>query len=263
MYCCPDMILSGQLSTGMGFMNLKYFQNGENDMRITVNSPTDLPQGRQGSILVSDFDGTMTRFDFFHLALREVPSSADRDFWQDYMAGELTLFEALSGIFGAIRASGSEIEALLTRMELDPLLHQSVERLRHGGWQVIVASAGCDWYINRLLRRAGVDLEVHANPGEFRPEEGLKMTLPEDSPFLHREKGIDKPAVVRDALARSDRVAFAGDGPPDLEAALLVSPTWRFARGWLAQQLEARNEAFHSFRMWSDIADVLLAEGTR
>ncbi len=203
----------------------------------------------------------MTRFDFYELVLRELPSSAKRDFWQGYMAGELTLFETLSGIFGSMRASGPELEALLTRMELDPLLHRSVERLRHRGWEVIVASAGCEWYINRLLGRAGVDLEVHASPGEFSPEGGLKMTLPENSPFVHRAKGIDKPAVVRHALGRSDRVAFAGDGPPDLEAALLISPQWRFARGRLAQLLEEKSEAFHSFRTWSDIADVLLAQG--
>lgn len=252
--------LRGILFSELKRFKLKTRTHCENDMAISGNAHKGSPQGQQESILVSDFDGTMTRFDFYELVLRELPSSAERDFWQDYMAGELTLFETLSAIFGAVRASGPELEALLTRMELDPLLHRSVERLRHGGWEVIVASAGCEWYINRLLGRAGVDLQVHANPGEFLPGRGLKMTLPEKSPFVHRERGIDKPAVVRHALGQWDRVAFAGDGPPDLEAALLVSPQCRFARGRLAQLLEERSEAFHSFRTWSDIVDVLLAE---
>ena len=34
--------------------------------------------------------------------------------------------------------------------------------------------------------------------------------------------------------ARYDRVAFAGDGPPDIEPALLVPADMRFARGALA-----------------------------
>ena len=49
-------------------------------------------------ILVSDFDGTMTKYDFFDLARRELPSAADHDFWQDYVAGKITHFEALAGL---------------------------------------------------------------------------------------------------------------------------------------------------------------------
>jgi hypothetical protein len=49
----------------------------------------------------------------------------------------------------------------------------------------------------------------------------------------------------QDALNRSDRVAFAGDGRPDLKPALAVRPQSRFARGWLAEALSERSEKFH------------------
>ena len=94
-------------------------------------------------ILVSDFDGTMTKNDFFDLARRDLPSAADHDFWQDYVAGKLTHFEALAGIFGAIRTDWAGIEKVLEGMELDPSLKDSVARLRAAGWDVVVASAGC------------------------------------------------------------------------------------------------------------------------
>ena len=211
-------------------------------------------------VLVSDFDGTMTKFDFFDLARRDLPSAADHDFWQDYVAGQITHFEALAGIFGSIRADWAGIERVLAGMQLDPTLKDSVARLRAAGWDVVVASAGCGWYIERLLRQAGVELEVHANPGEFAPETGLKLALPTTSPYFKRETGIDKPAIVRAALARDPRAVFAGDGRPDLAPALLVRPECRFATGWLAHHLENVGEPFRPFETWSQIAAALLEE---
>ena len=211
-------------------------------------------------VLVSDFDGTMTKFDFFDLARRDLPSAADHDFWQDYVAGQITHFEALAGIFGSIRADWAGIERVLAGMQLEPTLKDSVARLRAAGWDVVVASAGCGWYIERLLRQAGVELEVHANPGEFAPETGLKLALPTTSPYFKRETGIDKPAIVRAALARDPNAVFAGDGRPDLAPASLVKPQRRFATGWLAHHLKNTGEDFRPFETWSQIAAALLEE---
>ena len=211
-------------------------------------------------ILVSDFDGTMTKFDFFDLARRDLPSAADHDFWQDYVAGQITHFEALAGIFGSIRTDRPTIETLVDRMELDPALPGAVAHLRAAGWEIVVASAGCGWYIERLLRQAGVDLEVHANPGAFAPETGLRLTLPTTSPYFKRETGIDKCAIVRAALARDPNAVFAGDGRPDLAPTLLVRPERRFATGWLAHHLKNVGEPFRPFETWSQIAAALLEE---
>ena len=83
------------------------------------------------------------------------------------------------------------------------------------------------------------------------------MSLPERSRFFSPATGVNKVAIVRDALDRSDRVAFAGDGRPDLEPALLVQAQLRFARGWLAEALKERGEGFYPFERWSQIADQL------
>jgi len=211
-------------------------------------------------ILVSDFDGTMTKFDFFDLARRDLPSVADHDFWQDYVDGKITHFEALAGIFGSIRADWAGIEKVLAGMQLDPTLKDSVARLRAAGWEIIVASAGCDWYIHRLLAQAGVQLEVHANPGVFAPETGLVLSLPVHSPYFKRETGIDKSAIVRDALAHDPNAVFAGDGRPDLVPSGLVASGRRFATGWLAHHLKRSRETFHPFETWSEIAAALLEE---
>jgi 2-hydroxy-3-keto-5-methylthiopentenyl-1-phosphate phosphatase len=209
-------------------------------------------------ILVSDFDGTMTRRDFYQLILERLPPGA-HDFWGDYLAGRITHFDAIASVFAAYSAGEAALEVLPAAMGLDPNLRHDVEALRAAGWRVIVASAGCGWYIERLLRAAGVSVELHANPGHI--ENGrLVMEWPTTSRFLSPQTGIDKPEVVRQAIASGSDVAFAGDGPPDLPPALLVPPHRRFATGFLAKALQARGEAFHPFTRWSDVARQLLSD---
>ena len=104
-----------------------------------------------------------------------------------------------------------------------------------------------------LLDEAGVALEVHANPGHVE-DDRLAMTWPVDSPYFSPETGIDKAAVVREALGAGGAVAFAGDGPPDLVPALLVPPRLRFARGYLARMLAERGEPFRPFDRWAEVA---------
>jgi 2,3-diketo-5-methylthio-1-phosphopentane phosphatase len=213
-------------------------------------------------ILVSDFDGTMTRWDFYDLVRKQWPVPPDDDPWEQYVAGRLTHFEALAAIFARIRTDEATMLNLVDRMELDPALPAAARALREHGWTITVASAGCEWYLLRLLRQAGLALEVHANPGEFSPATGLRMKLPENSRFFSPSTGIDKVAVVKDALRRSTEVAFAGDGRPDLESCLLVPAKRRFARGWLADELRRRGERFNHFEDWAELARTLLNHPT-
>lgn len=211
-----------------------------------------------GKILVSDFDGTITRHDFFDRVRQRWPRPIENDPWEKYVSGGITHFDALAEIFRDIRTTEADLLALTDSMELDPGFARSAQALQAAGWELIVASAGCDWYIRHLLARTDVPLAIHANPGEFSPDRGLQMSLPGQSPFFSPTTGVNKVAIVQDALQRADDVAFAGDGRPDLEPALLVSPTRRFARGWLADALRERGEAFHPFERWSQIVPHLL-----
>jgi 2,3-diketo-5-methylthio-1-phosphopentane phosphatase len=211
-------------------------------------------------VLISDFDGTIARRDFYDMVRMELMPPGTPDFWGMFLDGKLTHFQALYEIFIRIRQSEAAVLQLVARMEVDPGFGPAVRRLQAAGWQVVVASAGCAWYIERLLAQAGVSVMLHANPGEFIEGQGLRMRLPEDSPYCKPSTGINKAALMADTLARHRVVAFAGDGQPDLPPALLVPPERRFARAWLADELTVRGEAFHPLDHWSHIADTLLGE---
>ncbi|MCC6858997.1 MAG: HAD-IB family phosphatase [Bryobacterales bacterium] len=208
-------------------------------------------------VLISDFDGTITENDFFALVMDLYMGPEDPDYWSQYGAGRITHFEAMKGIFSHAPTDPARLDDLIARCRPDPGLGEAARCLERGGWDLIVVSAGAAWYIERILAAAGVAAGVYANPGRIVPGHGLVLDPPSRSPFFSPEIGIDKAGVVRDALARYSKVAFAGDGPPDLEASLLVEPALRFARGFLARELTRRAEPFHPFERWSDVVRAL------
>jgi 2-hydroxy-3-keto-5-methylthiopentenyl-1-phosphate phosphatase len=211
-------------------------------------------------VLVSDFDGTMTERDFFWVALAHLPPGAEAP-WLRYEQGQTTHFDALAEIFSGLRVDEAEFNAMLEEMHVESGLSGSLELLQKAGWSLTIASAGCSFYIERILSQVGIKAVIHANPGSLIPGRGLFMKPPRQSPFFAVETGIDKGAVVRHYLNQGLDTAFAGDGRPDLAPALLLPPERRFARGWLAGELERRREPFVRFERWSDIA-LFLCGGT-
>ncbi len=222
----------------------------------------DILSGLQSNVLVTDFDGTMTAVDFFDVILEVVPTETMPDYWGECVAGRLTHVEALHGIFQHAPRDLSVLEALLPKTQLDPRTSDSVRRLKKHGWDVVVVSAGSQWYIDRILAPITSEVRIIANPGGFTPEAGLSMTWPPRVvPWYSAHFGIDKAAIIRELQSRgTKRIAFAGDGRPDLAAARVVTEENRFARSWLAEMLGSEGLAYRPFEKWSDISDALLAE---
>jgi 2,3-diketo-5-methylthio-1-phosphopentane phosphatase len=183
-------------------------------------------------ILISDYDGTITDKDFYSLlAERYVPGETPNYFAQ-YREGRITHFEAMAAYFAFAPADEQQLEELLAASQADPDLGASAALLQRSGWQLWVVSAGSAWYVERVLRRAGVAATVHSNPGHLESGRGLVLErLDPSSPYHSASVGVDKSAVVRHALHIAEKVAFAGDGPTDLQPALLVRAEMRFCAG--------------------------------
>lgn len=206
---------------------------------------------------VTDFDGTLTRQDFYNLFLEQLYPSDAPDQWAAFSAGRITHFECLRNIYAHVPVGEEKLKRFLDQIKLPPNLPGLLAKLKGAGWDVVVASAGSRWYIEQLLARENVMLPVHTNGGRI-VDGRLIMELPTDSPFHHPHAGIDKAAVVRSFLDLGHDVAFAGDGITDIPPALLVPPHRRFATGYLARRLEERGERFHEFAVWERIVPHLL-----
>lgn len=210
-------------------------------------------------ILVTDFDGTFTRRDFFDLVLERHDPPGARALWDRFLAGGMTPFEGIAGVLGSLRTDEAGALALVAAMDPPPGAAAAARALQAAGWEIVVASAGCRWYIERVLAALGLEFTIHANGGWFAPERGVVMEADPGSPYFDVALGIDKQAVVRAASARDAVVAFAGDSPQtDGPAALLVPPERRFATGALARRFAAGGVPHQAFTAWPDIAGMLL-----
>lgn len=210
-------------------------------------------------ILVTDFDGTFTRRDFFDLVLERHDPPGARATWDRFLAGELTPFDGIAGVLGALRTDEARALELVAAMDPPPGAAAAARALQAAGWEIVVASAGCHWYIDRVLAGLGLSFTVHANPGWFAPDRGVVMERDLGSPWFDQALGIDKVRIVREALARDEVVAFAGDSPlTDGPAARLVDPARRFATGPLARLFTAEGTAHVMIDDWTGIAARLL-----
>lgn len=212
-------------------------------------------------IFITDFDGTLCRQDFYQLVIQQILPATVPDYWQEYLDHQITHFEVLQKYFAEIRCSEAELETLLTKMELEPELPRWVQELRGAGWEIAVASAGCAWYIEKLLKHIEPPLVIHTNPGKFVAGQGLLMSRPYGLQFFSPITGIDKTAIVKAALAVEGpkMVAYAGDGTTDIIPSLLVPEQLRFARGDLARHLDGKGQRYQAFDRWGEVAKRLLA----
>ncbi len=229
----------------------------DSDLR-SCSSSEELLANLGAKVLVTDFDGTMTGVDFYEVVLNHVPADGMPDYWGRCLAGELSHVGALNGIFQHAPQEATTLRSWLPEAQLDPRTSAAVDLLKAAGWDTLVVSAGCEWYIREILADLKGKVQLIANPGDIAPDSGLWMGWPpEHVPWYSAHFGIDKARIVRLLVDSGRTVAFAGDGRPDLAAAREVRPPLRFARSWLAEQLQQGQEDFERFEQWSDIAPVL------
>jgi 2-hydroxy-3-keto-5-methylthiopentenyl-1-phosphate phosphatase len=136
--------------------------------------------------LASDFDGTIMRRDFY-LLIREMhmPASAP-DYFELYRSGQLSHFEARASYFSHAPDDEVALQKLLDRTEPDPGFVDAVSTLNAASWELIIVSAGSSWYIERILRKSGVEAVIHSNPDQIRKGHGLVIGQPVGTPFFRR-----------------------------------------------------------------------------
>jgi 2-hydroxy-3-keto-5-methylthiopentenyl-1-phosphate phosphatase len=112
---------------------------------------------RAGDLLISDFDGTITVIDT-GLAFFEALDLAGA--WEvewEWRRGEINSMECLQRQWALVNLSAAELFAFVDGLELDPDFPALVRLCHERRAGFIVVSDGLDFYLDRLLRRAGFE----------------------------------------------------------------------------------------------------------
>jgi len=129
-----------------------------------------------------------------------------------------------------------------------------VELARERGWRVVIVSSGFHELIEPILEREGVEVELHANRVDPRPE-GWRVEWRYDSTCDSCGESC-KRSIVQ-ALAGDDELIYIGDGYSDRCAAEASDRV--FATRGLAAYLDERGFPYERFDDFNDVVRGLAA----
>ncbi len=212
-------------------------------------------QSRKPFLLISDFDGTISKLDFFQQILNHYFLEGENGDYLAYREKRISSFTLLSSIFQNIGLSESELETEIQRIPIDDTFTETARWILQRGGDICILSAGCDYYIKRRLRLEGLgEIPVVSNRGIYS-DGGICMLRDTDSPWYSEESGIDKGKATAHFKKNYDLVAYAGDGTFDVPAAKLVN--LRFAKRQLEVLLQREQIAYYPLTGFYVIRQVL------
>jgi 2-hydroxy-3-keto-5-methylthiopentenyl-1-phosphate phosphatase len=195
--------------------------------------------------LVLDWDGTVTDGDGLHLVLLEFGDQEVYEAHEAKLGRELTLHEVIAGEFRTVHARLAEVvDWVVDNVRLRPGFRELA--LEH---DPLIVSSGFHELIEPLLEREGLELEVHANRLDARPD-GWRVLFRNGEPCP-----VCGEPCKRADVAGLDGFVYAGDGFSDRCVAEAASRV--FARDGLAQYLEEKGVPFEPFDDFYDVARAL------
>lgn len=207
-------------------------------------------------VFISDFDGTITKKDFYVHVLEKYLGEEGAMKYKRWRRGEFKDVEFLGYVFQNIGQNEEQIYRDIIELEFDPYLKNFIDFVHENNGDFIILSAGSNYYIETLLKHYGIeDIKIYSNRGVYR-DKGIHFDIDPTYEFYCEKYGINKKKVVQHFKSKYKRVYYAGDSRPDYEASLLCDLV--FARGKLISLLEENNINFFPFANFSEIKDVLI-----
>ncbi|MGH3035974.1 MAG: MtnX-like HAD-IB family phosphatase [Gaiellaceae bacterium] len=194
--------------------------------------------------LVVDFDGTVTKTDL----LDTIASSfGDPVVYQEVddglHGGHMSLREVITREFRPVRRPLAEVvDWELENVELRPGFRELVELAAARGWRLVIVSSGFHELIEPILEREGLDVELHANRVDPRPD-GWVVDWRYDESCEACGESCKRSITQR--CADGGEIVYIGDGYSDRCAAEASDGV--FATRGLARYLEERGVPFEPF----------------
>jgi 2-hydroxy-3-keto-5-methylthiopentenyl-1-phosphate phosphatase len=197
-----------------------------------------------GRTLVVDFDGTVTKIDLLDtiastfgdpVVYQEVDDGLDE--------GHMSLREVITREFRPVTKPLSEVvDWELENVELRPGFDRLVQLADERGWRLVIVSSGFHELIEPILEREGLDVELHANRVDPRPDGWIVDWRYDES---CESCGESCKRSIAQRFADGGELVYIGDGYSDRCAAEASDAV--FATRGLARYLEERGVPFEPF----------------
>jgi len=204
--------------------------------------------------LVVDFDGTVTKQDLLDtIASRFGDPAVYQEVEDGLDEGWMPLREVITREFRPVTSPLEDIVRWeLENVEIRAGFRELVRLAEERDWRVVIVSSGFHELIEPILEREGVDVEVHANRVDARPDGWRVLWQYEDSCESCGESC--KRSIVRE-FAGDDELVYVGDGYSDRCAAEASDRI--FATKGLARYLDERGVPYERFDDFHQIAERL------
>jgi 2-hydroxy-3-keto-5-methylthiopentenyl-1-phosphate phosphatase len=200
--------------------------------------------------VVLDFDGTVTVTDLLDRAALEFGDPAVYDEVETGLdGGRLPLREVITREFEPVTTPLDEVAAwALGEARIRPGFGEFVRAAQGAGWDVHVVSSGFEELIGPLLEREGVQVELHANRVDARPDGWrVEWRYPDHCDACGE-------SCKRSTLPPGE-VVYVGDGYSDRCAALAADRV--FATRGLASYLDEQGAPYEYFDDFHSIGKAL------
>jgi 2-hydroxy-3-keto-5-methylthiopentenyl-1-phosphate phosphatase len=224
---------------------------------MSMPANTEPPAAGEAQVFL-DFDGTITQADVLdELIVRYSRDDSWKRVEQEWQAGRIGSRACLAQQFDLLDISRAQLDTFLDQVAIDPGTTTLVNLLRRLEVPVAILSDGIDFFIERILRRHGLDsLTVRANTLVLQ-DGRWKLRCPWSSGACTVAAAHCKCASDEALRSAGRKIIYVGDGRSDLcpaRGADLV-----FAKNALATCLAAEGVAFQSYHGLADVAAVLSA----
>jgi len=170
------------------------------------------------TLVQCDFDGTITEEDMGYLLLDSFASEGWRRLLTEYRAGRMSVGRFNTQAFAMVKANRQTLlKFVRSKTKIRAGFHELLACCRRRGFRFVIVSNGLDFYIEAILKDAGVDrIEVMAAQTHFTPEcIESKYIGPEGKEI---QDGF-KETYIRLFLSKGYRVAYVGNGISDVSPA--------------------------------------------
>lgn len=165
-------------------------------------------------VVLCDFDGTISVKDVTDSLLERFANPEWEEIEEAWKEGLISSQECMAEQYGLIKASREELEVFLGKVEIDPYFPEFLRFCNRFKHRFAVVSDGFDFYIERILKRYGLqDVEVFANHLEWA-EDGIKTFFPhtnDECPTC----GNCKTNIFHSFKGPRNHVVYIGDGWSD------------------------------------------------